>query len=35
MCKLKGQGKRCPVTPQRKEMESYRQKVKYQAKKHG
>lgn len=35
MCKLKGQGKRCPVTPQRKEMESYRQKVKYQAKKDG
>lgn len=35
MCKLKGHGKRCPVTPQRKTVESYRQKVKYQAKKEG
>lgn len=35
MCKLKGYGKRCPATPQRKEAESYRQKVKYQAKKEG
>lgn len=35
MCKLKGHGKRCPVTPQRKEAESYRQKVKYYAHKEG
>lgn len=35
MCKLKGYGKRCPETPQRKTVESYRQKVKYQAKKEG
>lgn len=33
MCKAKGQGKRCPATPQRKELESYRQKVKYYASK--
>lgn len=32
MCKLKGKGKRCPTTPQRKEAENYRQKVKYYAK---
>lgn len=35
MCKLKAHGKRCPVTSHRKEVESYRQKVKYQAKKEG
>lgn len=35
MCKLKGYGKRCPSTPQRKESESFRQKVKYYARKEG
>lgn len=35
MCKLKGQGKRCPTTPQRKEAESFRQKVKYYAHREG
>lgn len=35
MCKRKDIGKRCPATPQRKNAESYRQKVKYQAKKEG
>lgn len=35
MCKCKGQGRRCPVTTQRKQSESYRQKVKYRAKKEG
>lgn len=35
MCKAKGQGRRCPETPQRKEMERYRYKVKYRASKAG